>query len=86
MTSTSLGYSQTSIAGFLPRSELDNRSLMYEDSLTSYPVLKNGVIKSPLLTANEEYYSKTKFGKRKNTIPKLGLTQIKKMINILNKM
>ena len=81
MTSTSLGYSQASIAGFLPRSELGNRALTYEESLTSYPVDHK---KSPLVIANEGYYSKTNFGKKGGTVrTRMGLKQIKKMISTL---
>ena len=55
MTSTSLGYSLSNVAGYSPRLEIGDNSLLYQDPLTSYPVSAD---KNPLLMAGIDYYSK----------------------------
>jgi len=58
---TSLGYSAGNIAGYLPRAEIYDHSLFYEDPLTSYPFTYG----DPLILANESLY--TAFGKKRTT-------------------
>ena len=68
-----LGYSERNIVGYLPRLEIGNHPLLYEDALTSYPVRFNYQL--PLLLANNNYpgtarttgtgTGTTKFGKKK---------------------
>ena len=58
-----LGYSERNIVGFLPRLEIGNHPLLYEDALTSYPVRFNYQL--PLLLANNNYPGTAKFGKKK---------------------
>jgi len=61
---TPLGYSLGNVAGYLPRAEIGNHPLFYEDSMTSYPVYFN--YEEPLLMANQGLYMKSSnFGKKK---------------------
>ena len=58
---TPLGYSAGNVAGYLPRVEIYDHSLFYEDPLTSYPFTYG----DPLILANQGLY--TAFGKKRTT-------------------
>ena len=58
---TPLGYSAGNVAGYLPRAEIYDHSLFYEDPLTSYPFTYG----DPLILANQGLY--TAFGKKRTT-------------------
>jgi len=58
---TPLGYSARNIAGYLPRVEIGDHALFYEDALTSSPVIFGEY--EPLLVASH-------FGKKRKTTKK----------------
>lgn len=58
---TPLGYSERNIAGYLPRVEIGDHPLFYEDALTSSPVIFGEY--EPLLVASH-------FGKKRKTTKK----------------
>ena len=86
MSNTSLGYSLSQVAGFSPRAEIGKQPLMYEQSLVSYPVIRDNKYNSPLLKTNQEYYSK--FGKRSGSTSTIRISEkeVNRMIRVLTKM